>query len=53
MIKLGGGYWEDGLEALKDLPISAEDADEKEEEEWEKEASTALETLGGVNVDDG
>lgn len=53
MIKLGGGYWEDGLEVLKDLPIPMEDADEKEEEEWEKEASAALETLGGVNVDDG
>ncbi|KAG8215686.1 nuclear pore complex protein [Butyriboletus roseoflavus] len=53
MIKLGGGYWEGGLETLEDLPISMEDADEKEEEEWEKEASAALETLGGVNVDDG
>lgn len=53
MIKLGGGYWEGGFEALKDLSMSVEDADEKEEEEWEKEASAALETLGGVNVDDG
>jgi nuclear pore complex protein Nup107 len=53
MIKLGGGYWEGGLEVLKDLPIPVEDADEKEEEEWEKEATAALETLGGVNVDDG
>ncbi|KAN0078059.1 Nuclear pore protein 84/107 [Tylopilus felleus] len=53
MLKLGGGYWEGGLEALRDLSLPAEDADEKEEEEWEKEATAALETLGGVNVDDG
>lgn len=53
MIKLGGGYWENGLEALSDTSIPVDDADEKEEEEWEKEATTALETLGAVNVDDG
>ena len=53
MIKLGGGYWESGLEVLDGLPASMEDADEKEEEEWEKEATAVLETLGGVNVDDG
>ncbi|KAF8553085.1 hypothetical protein OG21DRAFT_1589517 [Imleria badia] len=53
MIKLGGGYWESGLEALNDVSIPVEDADEKEEEEWENEATAALETLGGVNVDDG
>ncbi|KAI9454791.1 nuclear pore protein 84/107 [Boletus coccyginus] len=54
MIKLGGGYWEGGLEALKDLLIPLEDSDQKEEEEeWEKETTAALETLGGVNVDDG
>ena len=53
IIKLGGGYWEGGLEALKDLLIPVEDPDQKEEEEWEKEATAALETLGGVNVDDG
>ena len=53
MIKLGGGYWENGLEALSDASIPVDDADEKEEEEWEKEATTALETLGAVNVDDG
>ena len=53
MIKLGGSYWECGLVALSGLPISMEDADEKEEEEWEKEATAALETLSGVNVEDG
>lgn len=53
MIKLGGGYWESGLEVLDGLPASMEDVDEKEEEEWEKEATAVLETLGGVNVDDG
>ena len=39
--------------ALSGLPVSMEDADEKEEEEWEKEATAALETLSGVNVEDG
>ncbi|KAF9221187.1 hypothetical protein BS17DRAFT_846289 [Gyrodon lividus] len=53
MIKLGGGYWEGGLDALKEVRIPTEDGDEAEEEEWEKEATAALETLGGVNVDDG
>ncbi|KAF8836112.1 nuclear pore protein 84/107 [Paxillus ammoniavirescens] len=53
MIKLGGGYWEGGLVALKEVPVPIEDGDDAEEEEWEKEATAALETLGGVNVDDG
>ncbi|KAF9244485.1 107-domain-containing protein [Melanogaster broomeanus] len=53
MIKLGGGYWEGGLEAFEELPMPTEDGDEAEEEEWEREATAALETLGGVNVDDG
>lgn len=53
MIKLGGGYWEGGLGVLENMSISVQDADEKEEEEWEKEATAALETLGNVNVEDG
>ncbi|KIJ62485.1 hypothetical protein HYDPIDRAFT_94356 [Hydnomerulius pinastri MD-312] len=53
MVKLGGGYWEAGLAALKEAPMPTEDGDEVEEEEWEKEATATLETLGNVNVEDG
>ncbi|KAL4062442.1 nuclear pore protein 84/107 [Scleroderma yunnanense] len=54
MLRLKGCYWEGGLGALEDAPYAPRsDLDEAEETEWEKEATSALETLGGVVVDDG
>ncbi|KAG6332899.1 hypothetical protein ID866_6186, partial [Astraeus odoratus] len=54
MLKLKGFFWEGGLTALEESsPIPLGDRDEEEEQEWEKEATSALETLGGVVVDDG
>ena len=54
MLKLKGCYWEGGLAALEEPPcMPPSNRDEEEEEEWEKEATSALETLGGVVVDDG
>ena len=54
MLKLKGCYWEGGLAALDEAPyMPPGERDEEEEEEWEKEATSALETLGGVIVDDG
>ncbi|KIO00919.1 hypothetical protein M404DRAFT_744982 [Pisolithus tinctorius Marx 270] len=53
MLKLKGCFWEGALAALEEIPAPLNDADEEEEEEWQKEVTSALETLGGVVVEDG
>ncbi|KAI6131044.1 nuclear pore protein 84/107 [Pisolithus croceorrhizus] len=53
MMRLKGCFWEGGLAALEETPVPLNDQDEEEEVEWEKEVTTALETLGGVVVEDG
>ncbi|KAI6008883.1 nuclear pore protein 84/107 [Pisolithus orientalis] len=53
MLKLKGCFWEGALAALEEIPAPLNGADEEEEEEWQKEVTSALETLGGVVVEDG
>jgi len=54
MIKLGGGFWDGGLAVLENMPSPpSQEEDAAEEEEWEKEATSTLETLGNVQVEDG
>jgi hypothetical protein len=54
MIKLGGGFWDGGLAILENIPSPpSQEEDAAEEEEWEKEATSTLETLGNVQVEDG
>lgn len=54
MFRLGGGFWDGGLAAVeKGVAPIEEGEDEEEEEEWEKEAVSALESLGAVTVLDG
>ncbi|KAH7906565.1 nuclear pore protein 84/107 [Hygrophoropsis aurantiaca] len=54
MIKLGGDFWEDGMQAVDGRTRFVPQEDEEiEESEWEKEATATLETLGGIQVDDG
>jgi len=54
MIKLGGGFWDGGLATLENIPSPpSQEEDAAEEEEWEKEATSTLETLGNVQVEDG
>jgi nuclear pore complex protein Nup107 len=64
MLRLGGGFWDGGLEAVdkgmsridgddREGSVGAEQYDEEEEEEWEREAVAALESLGSINVLDG
>ncbi|KAH7886730.1 nuclear pore protein 84/107 [Phlebopus sp. FC_14] len=54
MIKMGGSFWEGGLATPQQVDLVAvEEGDVVEEEEWEKEATSALETLGKVTVEDG
>lgn len=54
MSRLGGSFWEGGLNAVESgvRPISREE-EEVEEDEWEKEVIGALETLKTVAVADG
>jgi hypothetical protein len=54
MIKLGGGFWDGGLAVLENMPSPpSHEEDVAEEEEWEREATSTLETLGSVHVEDG
>jgi nuclear pore complex protein Nup107 len=56
MLKLGGGFWDGGLDVVeKDVSGKGGDVgdDDEEEEEWESEAVSALESLGSVSVLDG
>jgi nuclear pore complex protein Nup107 len=55
MLKLGGGFWDDGLDVVEKgvLGKGGDAGDDDEEEEWESEAVSALESLGSVSVLDG
>lgn len=54
MIKLGSGFWDGGLAVLENMPLPpSQEEDAAEEEEWEREATSTLETLGSVHVEDG
>jgi len=54
MIKLGGGFWDGGLAVLENMPSPpSQEEDAAEEQEWEREATSTLETLGSVQVEDG
>ena len=54
MLRIGGGLWEGGLEAVeKGVPQISREEEEMEEEEWEKEVVCTFESLKHVKVDDG
>jgi hypothetical protein len=54
MIKLGGGFWDGGLAVLENMPSPpSQEEDAAEEEEWERETTSTLETLGSVHVEEG
>ncbi|KAG2341834.1 hypothetical protein BDR05DRAFT_976754 [Suillus weaverae] len=51
MMKLGGGFWDGGLAVLENMPSPpSQEEDAAEEEEWEREATSTLETLGSVHL---
>ncbi|KAG2150822.1 hypothetical protein DEU56DRAFT_778672, partial [Suillus clintonianus] len=53
MIKLGGGFWDGGLAVLENMPsLPSQEEDAAEAEEWEREATSTLEILGSVHVED-
>lgn len=49
-----GGFWEGGIGAIEKglVPITKEE-EQAEEEDWENEATNALDTLGGIGVIEG
>ncbi|KAF8884657.1 nuclear pore protein 84/107 [Infundibulicybe gibba] len=54
LAKLGGGFWEAGLDAIETkIPPITREEEEMEEEEWEKEVRGTLESLKTVAVQDG
>ena len=54
LARLGGNFWEDGLDALVGgVPDISEDTLDQEEEEWEKEVLMTLDGLRTVAVDEG
>ncbi|KIN96730.1 hypothetical protein M404DRAFT_32971 [Pisolithus tinctorius Marx 270] len=53
MLKLKRCFWEGALAALEEMSAPLNGADEEEEEEWQKEVISALETLDGVVVEGG
>ncbi|EKM74849.1 hypothetical protein AGABI1DRAFT_80653 [Agaricus bisporus var. burnettii JB137-S8] len=52
--KLGGNFWEEGVEGVRKgvRDVSVED-EEREEQEWVKEVTETLESLKGVAVSEG
>jgi nuclear pore complex protein Nup107 len=54
MLRIGGGFWEGGLDTVeKGVPHISPEEEEIEEEEWEKEVIGTLESLKHVKVEDG
>ena len=54
MLRIGGGFWECGLDAVeKGVPNISSEEEDVEEEEWEKEVIGTLESLKHVKVEDG
>jgi len=54
MFRLGGSFWEGGLDAVeKGVRAVSREAEEMEEDEWEKEVIDALESMKSVAVEDG
>jgi nuclear pore complex protein Nup107 len=54
MARLGGSFWEGGLDAVeKGVRAISREAEEAEEEEWEKGVMEALENMKSVAVEDG
>ncbi|KAI6008910.1 nuclear pore protein 84/107 [Pisolithus orientalis] len=53
MLKLKGCFWEGASATLEEMPVPLNGTDEDEKEEWQKQVTSALETLGGVVVEDG
>jgi nuclear pore complex protein Nup107 len=54
MFRLGGSFWEGGLDAVeKGVRAVSREAEEMEEGEWEKEVIDALESMKSVAVEDG
>lgn len=54
MMRVGGSFWEGGLEAVeKGVRSISQDEEDAEEEEWAEEVVSALETLKTVPVLDG
>ena len=52
--RLGGSFWEGGLMAVYEgVRETSQDEEDAEEEEWEREATQALESLATVHVDEG
>jgi hypothetical protein len=54
MLRIGGCFWEAGLDAVeKGVERISREEEEAEEDEWEKEVVEALDSLKNVKVDDG
>lgn len=54
MSRLGGSFWEGGVEIVeKGVRMISREAEEAEEDEWEKEVLATLESLKSVAVVDG
>ena len=51
MARLKSSFWENPSESDMDVPI--DENDEAEEEEWENEVVSSLESLANISVEDG
>lgn len=57
MTKLGGGWWEGGVEAVESVMeegnVEGREKEEEEEQEWEDEVRATLDGMKSVEVEDG
>jgi nuclear pore complex protein Nup107 len=57
MRKLGGGWWEGGVEAVEHVTEedvdAMEDKESEDEHEWENEIKASLDGMKSVEVEDG
>jgi nuclear pore complex protein Nup107 len=54
MLRLGGGFWEGGIQAVeKGVMELSKDEEEVEEREWEQEVISTLQSLSSVQIDEG
>jgi nuclear pore complex protein Nup107 len=53
MRKLGGGWWEGGVDAVENVENVTGEGEEHEEHEWEDEIRASLGGMRSIEVEDG
>lgn len=53
LTRAGGGFWDGGADAIRNVMQFDADEDKKADVEWQRETIEYLETLASIAVEDG